>query len=91
MLQQCRRKYCLQKTCKQEGLGGDFEYTATGMPQQNGCIKRKFATLFNWVHAMLNVGKFNAYLQNGLCAKATNTAMLLKSNPLTLNKNLSSF
>ena len=27
-----------KKNCKQEGLGVDFEYTAPGMPQQNGCI-----------------------------------------------------
>ena len=61
------------------------------MPQENGCVKRKFATLFNWVHAMLNDGKFNAYLQNGLWAKAANTAMLLENNLETLNRNLSPF
>ena len=35
-----------KKACKQEGLGMDFEYTAQGMPQQNGYVEQKFTTLF---------------------------------------------
>ena len=73
--------------CKQEELGVNFECTAQGMPQQNGHAKRKFATLFNWVNAMLKGGKFNAYLQNSLWAKAANTTMLLKNSLLSPNKN----
>ena len=61
-----------ERACKQEGLGNDFEYAAPGMQQQNGCIEWKIATLFNQVHAMLNCGKFTAYLCNGLWAKAAN-------------------
>ena len=61
------------------------------MPQQNGHVKEKFATLFNQVHTMLKGGKFNAYLQNGLWAEAAHTAMLLKSNLLTPNRTLSPF
>ena len=34
-----------EKACNQEGLGIDFEYTTPGTPQQNVCVKRKFATL----------------------------------------------
>ena len=78
-----------EKACKQEELGVDFEYTAQVMQQQNSCIERKFATLFNQVCAMLNKGKLNADLQNGLWVKFANTAMLLENNPLTLNRNLS--
>ena len=66
-----------KKACKQDGLVVDFDYTAPDMPQWNGCIKQNITTLFNWVHAMLNNGKFNAYLQNGLYAKAAKTTMLL--------------
>ena len=66
-----------EKACKQKGLGADFEYIAPGWSQQNGCIERKFATLFNWVCGVLNGGKLNAYLQNGLWAKAANTATSL--------------
>ena len=43
-----------KKKYKKEGLGIDFEYTAPGMPQQNGHVKHKFTTPFNWVCAMLN-------------------------------------
>ena len=39
----------------------EFQYTAPDRPQQNGHIKRKFATLFNWVCAMLNGSKFKIY------------------------------
>ena len=45
------------QTCKQEGLGVDFKFV-----EQNGRVEWKFATLFNWVHAMLNFRKLNAYL-----------------------------
>ena len=45
----------LEKAWKQEGLGFHFKYTAPSMPQQNGCIKREFATLFNQVHACSTV------------------------------------
>ena len=76
-----------KKVCKQEGLGVDFEYSVPSMPQQNGYAKRKFATLFN----LLNGGQFNAFLSNGLWAKAANTATLLKNSLLTLNRTLSLF
>ena len=61
------------KSLKKKGLGIVFNYTAPGTPQQNSCVKQKFATLFNQVCAMPNHGKFNAYLQNDLRAKARNT------------------
>ena len=80
-----------EKTCKQEGLEVDFEYTAPGMPQQNGCIKQKFATLFNQVCEMLNGGKFNTYLQSGLLVEAANTAMFLENNCLSPSRILSPF
>ena len=51
-----------KKACKQEGLGLVFKYTVPGMPQQNGYVEQKIATHFNWVCAMLNGGKFNAFL-----------------------------
>ena len=75
-----------EKICNQEGLGIDFKYTAPGMPQQNGHVECKFATLFNRVCAMLNSGKFTTYLQSGLSVEAANTAMLLKNNLITPNR-----
>ena len=43
-------------------------------------VEWKFTTLFNQVHAMLNIGKFKAFLQNCLWAEAENTATLLENN-----------
>ena len=80
-----------EKACKQKGLGMDFEYTAPGMPLQNGCIECKFATLFNKLCAMLHGGKFDPFLQNGLWAEAANIAMLPKNNLLTPSRTLSLF
>ena len=67
-----------KRACKQEELGVNLEYKAPGMPQQNGFIEQKFATLFNQVCAMLNGEKFTTNLCNGLWAKAANTPMLLE-------------
>ena len=61
------------------------------MPQQNGQVKQKFATLFNQVDTIVNDGKFSTYLKNGLRAKAMNTAKLLENNRITPNRNLSLF
>ena len=80
-----------ERICNQEGLGIDFEYTAPRTPQQNERVEQKFATLFNRVCTMLNGGKFTVYLQNGLWAKAANTAILLENNLVTPNRTLSPF
>ena len=80
-----------KKTCKEEGLGINFEYTAPGMPQQNGHIKCKFATLFNQVCTMLNGEKFTTYLQSSVWAEAANTATVLKNHLITPNRTLSPF
>ena len=85
------KNIAFEKACKQEGVWVDFKYTTPGILQQNGCIEQKFATLFDWVCAMFNGSKFNAYLQNSLLAKAANTAMLLENNLLTPNRTLSPF
>ena len=62
--------FAFEKACKWKGMGVDLEYIAPGMPQQNGFMERKFSTLFNQIHNILNGSKFNAYLQNGPRAKA---------------------
>ena len=80
-----------KQTCDKEGLGINFKYIAPGTPQQNGCVKCKFATLFNWVCTMLNGGKFTAYLQSGLWAEVANTATTLENNLITPNRTLSPF
>ena len=80
-----------KQTCIQGGLWVDFKYTTPGLPQQDGHVEWKFATLFNQVHAMFNSEKFTTYLQNGLWAKAANTTTVLKNNLITPNRNISSF
>ena len=86
-----RENFTFKRAYKQEGLGIYFEYTAPGMPQQNGHVEWKFATPFNQVHSMLNGRKFNAYLQNSIWTKAANIAMLLENNLITPNRTLSPF
>ena len=80
-----------KKTCQQEGLGIDFEFTALGTPQQTRCIKCMFATLFNLVCTMLKSSKLTSYLQSGLWAEAANIAMLLKNSLITPIRTLSPF
>ena len=38
-----------EELCKKEGLNVLFEYTAPNIPQQNGKVERKFATLYGCV------------------------------------------
>ena len=64
---------------------------APGTPQENECIEHNFAILFNGVHAMLNGGKFTAYLQSSLWAVAANTATNVKNHLITSNMTLSPF
>jgi hypothetical protein len=46
--------FSLEKACLVAGLGIQFEYTATGTPQYNGRVERKFATLYGCVRSMMN-------------------------------------
>ena len=39
----------LEQECTNRKMGIKFEYTSVGTPQQNGRIKRKFATLYRRV------------------------------------------
>ena len=41
-----------------EGLGVTFEYTAQNTPQQNGKVKRTFATLYSRMRAMMEATGF---------------------------------
>ena len=58
----CTQKCCLQKGLQKGRLGLVFEFTASGMPQQNCHIKWKFITLFNLISTMLSGRKLNAFL-----------------------------
>ena len=52
-----------EKTCKSEGHGIKFEYTAPGTPQQNGRVERKFQTLYGRIRAMLAGSGFARKIQ----------------------------
>ena len=69
-----------REKCEQEGFGINFEFTAPGMPQQNGRVEHKFATLYGWVQAMLNDAKLMPSLRKKLWAEAANTATLLENH-----------
>ena len=63
---------------KQEGMNVNFDYTAPSTSQQNRRAETKFATLLNWVHAILNGRKFYHFFRNGLRAESATTDLLLK-------------
>ncbi len=43
----------MEEACVEQGLETKFEYTAVGTPQQNGRVKRKFATLYGRARSMM--------------------------------------
>ena len=55
-----------------------WRWTLNILPQVRDHDEHKFATLLNQVCTMFSSRKFNAFLQNGLWAEATKTAMILK-------------
>ena len=83
-----------EKRSKQEGLGITMEYTAPGMPQQNGRVEAKFATLYGQGRAALNRAGLPNGLHNSLWAECVPTMTNLKNSTITKegelpnNKNL---
>ena len=55
----------LQKSNEQEKSDIDFQYTAAGTLQQNGCIEQKFAALHGKVRSTLNLERITP----GICCK----------------------
>ena len=80
-----------ERAYKQDGMELEFEYTTQGSYQQNSWVKHKFATLFNWICAMINGRKFSSSLRNSAWVKADNTGTLLENNLVTPNRDLSPF
>ena len=57
------------------GMDARFEYfSAPGTPQQNGVVKRAFATLYGRVRAMLNYAKIKGDIRKLLWAECAKTA-----------------
>ena len=49
----------LEDLCIEKDLGIIFEYTALGTPQQNGVVKRAFATMLGKTRAIMNGAGFD--------------------------------
>jgi len=64
----------LQETCKNEGLGIHFEYTALGTPQQNGGVKHRFQTLYGRVRDVLSGSRLTKATRTFLWPEAATTA-----------------
>jgi hypothetical protein len=64
-----------------------FEFTAPDTPQQNGCVERKFATLYGRVRAMLNRARLPNKIRNKLWAEAANMANEAENMSLKVGKN----
>ena len=76
----------LEKECKREGLGVQFEFTSRYTPQQNGKVERSFATLFGRMRAMMITAGLDQDKRYELWTEAASTATKL-SNKVVDNKN----
>jgi hypothetical protein len=61
----------------------EFEFTARDLPQFNGRIERKFATLQAHVRSMLNAAKLMQELRNLLWCEAASTATNVDNLPIS--------
>ncbi len=59
----------LKKECEKQGFGIQLEFTALGMLQQNGRVKRKAMTLLGRARARLNKAQQGSTRLNLLTAK----------------------
>ena len=64
----------IEMKCKDEGIGIQFEYTGPGMPQRNGRVERKLATLYGRVRAMFNQSGMDKEMRTGTWTECANTA-----------------
>ena len=58
-------------------MGINFEYTATGTPQQNAYVERAFPTLMGRARAMMNFAGVTTEKRKQLWCEAANTATML--------------
>jgi hypothetical protein len=64
----------LKNRLEKEGIGIQIEFTSPNTPEQNGQVKRSFATLWGRVRAMLNSSGIDGDLRISLWAKCAQTA-----------------
>jgi hypothetical protein len=68
-----------------------FAFTAPDTPQQNGCVERKFATLYGCVHATMNQAQFPNKVRHKLWAEAANMANKAENMSLKVGKTVPPF
>jgi hypothetical protein len=68
-----------------------FEFTAHDTPQQNGCVERKFATLYGRVRATMNRAQLPNKVRHKLWAEAANMAKEAEKMSLKVGKTVPPF
>ena len=68
----------LEDLCIEKDLGIFFEYTAPGTPQQNGVVKRAFATMLGKTRAIMNGAGFDEKKRHLFWTEAANTVTHLE-------------
>jgi hypothetical protein len=81
----------LETLCVRVPLGIHFEYTAPGTPQYNGCVERKFATLYGWVRTMLNAAKLLKDIRQGVWAECAKMASDIEDMVVIPNTPIAAF
>ena len=69
----------LERESDKKELGINFEYTATGTPQQNGVVERAFVKVMGRARAMMNHAGFTMAKRQQLWCEAAQTAKMLDS------------
>ena len=67
----------LAKSCDQNEMGIEFEYTAPGTPQQNGVVERAFVTLIGRGRAMMSHAGSTVKKRQEMWCEAAQTATML--------------
>ena len=62
----------MEEACIEQRMGIKFKYTAVGIPQQNGRVERKFATLYGRIRSMMIDAGIKEHLRQKLWAEAAN-------------------
>jgi len=71
--------HALEDACIEKDLRIIFEYTALGMPQQNGVFERAFATMLGKTRAIMNCAGFDEKKRHLFWTEATNTLTHLEN------------
>jgi len=71
--------HALEDACIEKDLRIIFDYTALGMPEQNGVVERAFATMLEKTRAIMNGAGFDEKKRHLFWTEATNTVTHLEN------------